>query len=134
MKQSRHYNKPVILPDVSKIGQRQPPTFKKNHRPPPTMKELALNFALSWNSYEQYVEELERERCGLNMVTVPYNDPETGELFYETMTQRELDIRNAFNNFFDIISTDGDLPTYDELMLDSDEEETEYDSDEWQNA
>jgi len=134
MEQSRHYMKSAISPDPSKIGRRQPPTFKKNHRPPPTMKELALNFTLSWNSYEQYVEELKKERCGLNLVTITSTNPETGEMFNETITQRELDARNAFSHFYDIISTEGELPTYDELMLDSDEEESDYDSDEWQNA
>lgn len=134
MEQSRHYMKAVTPPDVSKIGQKKPPTIKFNPPPPPTMKELALKFALSWNSYQQYVEELEMERYGLNLITVPYNDPETGETFSETITQIELDARRAFSHFYDIISTDDDLPTYDELMLDSDEDEEEYDSDEWQNA
>lgn len=131
---SRHYGKAPIIPDLSQIGRKEPPTIKFNPPPPPTMKELSLKFALSCNSYQQYLDELELERQGLNLVSVSTTDSETGEEYNQVMTQRELDARIAFSQLSPHFLDERPLPTYDELLIDSDEEETDNDPDEWQKA
>lgn len=126
MEKSRHYKKATSLPDHSMIGKRQPPTIKFNPLPPPTMENLALKFALSCNSYYQYVEELERERYGLNLVSVPFTDPYTGEKYNQIITERDLDARMALGEFYECMEEDStnetSLRTYDQLLVDSDEE------------
>ena len=121
------------------IGRKQPPTIQFNPPPPPTMQELALKFAYSWNSYLEYVEELKLERQGLNLVSVAYVDLDTGESYDEVITQRELDARMALWEFnMCMIDEDSDLLTYDQLLVDSDEEYDDYDYEEndsdWQKA
>lgn len=137
MKQSRHYMKCAPISDKSEIGKKKLPIIKFKPSSRSTIDELAVKFSISWNSFQDYIDELENKRYGLNEVSFTYFDPDTCEIVNEKITQRELDAFTFFDQLYDIISTDGELPTYDELMLDSEEEdEYEYEDEnvEWQNV
>lgn len=134
MKQSRHYMKCAPIADKSEIGKKKLPIIKFKPSSRSTIDELAVKFSISWNSFQDYIDKLENKRYGLNEVSFTYFDPDTCEIVNEKITQRELDAFTIFDQLYDIISTDGELPTYDELMLDSDEDEYEDENVEWQNV
>lgn len=116
---------PEKLHNMYKISGKQPPIIMPYTRKPVTMDELSNNFAFSCISFDKYIEQLKNERNGLNLVPAEYFDPETGEKYIEMITQKEYDARAILKNFhYELINED--VPTYDELMIDSDEEEKEF--------
>lgn len=139
MEKSRHYKKAAPSINYSMIGKRDPPVIKFNPPPPLTIEKLAFKFAYSWNLFQEYVKKLEKDRYGLNLVTVSFTDPYTEEIYDQIITQRELDARIALEEFHKCIEDENTnktkLRTYDQLLIDSDEEESYSDNDDdWNDA
>lgn len=105
--------------------EKNPYYIKSDKTTPQTIEKLALKFSISWNLFDNYIKEIKNEMYGLNIIPVKKEDD--GKEF---ITQKEKDARDTFNNFYDFLTSENMLPTYDELMLDSEEEEEdEYEED-----
>lgn len=107
--------------------EKNPYYIKSDNTTPQKIEKLALKFSISWNLFDNYIEEIKNEMSGLNIISVK----KEGDV-NEFITQKEQDARDTFNNFYDFLASENILPTYDELMLDSEEEYDEEEDDEYE--
>lgn len=111
---------------------------KLQHHPEQLSKSKIYE-VFSHNSFhdKKYYQDVRDKNLGLNHVKVDLQDPFTGEIKEEKMSQREVDAL-IYLQELNCCRDDDDLPSYDSLMSDSEDEgydsDTNFDYERWKSV